>query len=285
MKTTLALLACATLTYSCMGPLQFKESDAEGLPLRFEKYQGEEPTDPEATEIYEPVPPKVVPGEGSQPPSDAIVLFDGTNLDQWVQKDTLNDLPDGTELKDWERITKGPAEWIINDDGSMTVRNQSGNISTKRSFGSVQLHLEWKSPADTLGIEQARANSGVFLQERYEVQILDNNDNSTYVNGQVASIYKQHIPLAMASRPSGEWNTYDIIFHAPEFTADSLLKKPATLTVFHNGVLVQDHRTLEGVTTYKGWPRYHVHGKAPIMLQDHEDNSRVSFRNIWVREL
>lgn len=268
MKTTLALLACATLTYSCMGPLQFKESDAEGLPLRFEKYQGEEPTKPEETEIYEPIPPRVVPGgEGNRPPSDAIVLFDGTNLEAWAH-------PDGR-----------PAEWILDGDGAVTVKDKSGDIVSRQEFGSIQLHLEWRSPAEIQREGQNRGNSGVFLQERYEVQILDNNDNPTYVNGQVASIYKQHVPLAMASRPSGEWNTYDIIFHAPEFTADSLLAQPATMTVLHNGVLVQDHRILEGTIKYIGWPEYEVHGKAPIRLQDHGDNSRVSFRNIWVREL
>jgi hypothetical protein len=237
------------------------------MPLRFEKYQGEEPTEPEATEIYEPVPPRVIPGEENQPPSDAIVLFDGSNLDAWAH-------PDGR-----------PVEWPLDGEGAVTVKDKSGDIVSRQEFGSIQLHLEWRSPAEIQREGQNRANSGVFLQERYEVQILDNNDNPTYVNGQVASIYKQHVPLAMASRPSGQWNTYDIIFHAPEFTADSLLAKPATMTVLHNGILVQDHRILEGTIKYIGWPEYEVHGKAPIRLQDHGDNSRVSFRNIWVREL
>lgn len=273
MKRIVTLIAFAIMITSCMGPAepsgqQAHESAATGLPLRLDKYQGEEPTTPEATEIYEPVPPRVIPGEGSLPPSDAIVLFDGSHMDHWQHKGSGE-----------------PASWILNGDGSMTVRDQSGDIATRQEFGSIQLHLEWSSPAEIQREGQNRGNSGVFLQERYEVQILDNNDNPTYVNGQVASIYKQFVPLAMASRPSGEWNTYDIIFHAPEFTTDSLLAKAASMTVLHNGVLVQDHRILEGTIKYIGWPEYEVHGKAPIVLQDHGDNSRVSFRNIWVREL
>lgn len=257
------------MTIACEGPEGANvQNRNQGMPLLFEKYQGkDEPTGPEATEIYEPVPPRVVPGESGAPPSDAIVLFNGTDLSAWAHRDGRD------------------AEWILNEDGSMTVKDKSGDIATKRSFGSIQLHLEWASPSEILGEKQSRANSGVFIQERYEVQILDNNENPTYVNGQVASIYKQHVPLAMASRPSGEWNSYDIIFHAPEFTQDSLLAKPATMTVLHNGVLVQDHKTLEGTIKYIGWPKYEVHGKAPLILQDHGDNSRVSFRNIWVREL
>ncbi len=231
-----------------------------------EKYQGEEPTTPEATEIYEPVPPKVTVDSNGLP-SDAIVLFDGTNLDEWISA------ADSTVAK-----------WHVNDDGSMTVKDKSGNIQTKRNFGSIQLHLEWKSPLPIMNEGQARANSGVFIQQRYEIQILDNNDNPTYTNGQVGAVYKQSVPLAMASAPTGEWNTYDIIFHAPEFEGENLTK-PAYVTVLHNGVLIQDHFEIEGTIKYIGWPKYEAHGKAPIILQDHQDNSRVSYRNIWVREL
>lgn len=167
----------------------------------------------------------------------------------------------------------------------MTVKDKTGDIQTKQSFGSMQLHIEWRSPAEIQGENQSRANSGVFLQSRYEVQVLDNNDNPTYVNGQVGSIYKQSIPLAMASVPSGEWNTYDIIFHAPEFDEAGERTKAGTITVIHNGVLIQDHFVLEGTTEYIGWPKNIAHGKAPLKLQDHQDNSRVSYRNIWVREL
>ena len=225
-----------------------------------------EPTKPEETEFYEPVPPKVSVTSGV--PSDAIVLFDGTSLDNWMSA------RDSTA-----------APWILNDDASMTVANKTGDILSKQSFGSIQLHLEWKSPADVQGENQSRANSGVFINNKYEVQILDNNDNPTYVNGQVAAIYKQHIPLAMASAPTGDWNTYDIIYHMPEFNEAGDKTKSGTLTVLHNGVLVQDHIEIKGTTEYIGWPKNNPHGKGPIRLQDHGDNSRVSYRNIWVREL
>ncbi|MEO9511036.1 MAG: DUF1080 domain-containing protein [Flavobacteriaceae bacterium] len=230
--------------------------------------QGKEPTKPEATEYYEPVPPKVAPGKNGSAPSDAIVLFNGENFNEWVGS------VDSTAVK-----------WHLNKDGSMMVKDKTGNIQTKKNFGSMQLHIEWRSPAEVQREGQNRGNSGVFIQQRYEVQVLDNNENPTYVNGQVGSVYKQAVPLAMASVPSGEWNTYDIIFHAPEFSRGGNLVKPATITVVHNGVLIQDHFILEGPTEYIGWPKYKAHGKAPLMLQDHNDNSRVSYRNIWVREL
>ena len=226
-----------------------------------------EPTEPEATEIYEPVPP-VVSIDEKGVPSDAIVLFDGTDFDEWISS-----------------IDSTAVQWHLNDDGSMTVKDQAGDIQTKRNFGDVQFHIEWRSPADVQRDGQNRGNSGVFLQNRYEVQVLDNNDNDTYVNGQVGSIYKQAVPLAMASAPSGEWNSYDIIYHAPEFDEDGVRTKPATITLMHNGVLVQDHVEIQGTTEYIGWPKNDPHGKAPIKLQDHRDNSRVSYRNIWVREL
>ena len=229
--------------------------------------QSKEPQKPEETEVYSPVPPKVaVNAQGV--PSDAIVLFDGTGLQEWISS------VDSTEAK-----------WHLNPDGSMTVRDKAGDIQTKRNFGSIQLHLEWRSPAAIQGSGQNRGNSGVFLQNRYEIQVLDNNDNPTYVNGQVGAIYKQSIPLAMASVPSGEWNSYDIVYHAPEFDAEGAKTKAATLTVFHNGVLIQDHYEIQGTTEYIGWPKNTPHGQAPLKLQDHRDNSRVSYRNIWVREL
>lgn len=231
--------------------------------------QQTEPTDPKATEFYEPAVPVVTSGTNGSAPSDAIVLFDGSNLDAWESA----------------RKEGGPAPWIINKDGSMTVANRTGNIRTKQSFGDVQLHIEWRSPKKVNGSGQSRGNSGVFLQDRYEVQVLDNNDNPTYVNGQVGSIYKQSTPLAMASVPTGEWNSYDIIYHAPEFNDSGIVTKKATMTVLHNGVLIQDHHILTGNTPYIGWPKYVRHGKAPLSLQDHGDNSRVSYRNIWIREL
>lgn len=226
-----------------------------------------EPTTPEETEFYKPVPPKVVPGTNGAAPSDAIVLFDGSNLDNWIStKDST------------------AAKWTLNKDGSMTVNNRTGDIQTKQNFGSVQLHIEWKSPAEVNGDGQHRANSGVFLSGMYEIQVLDNNNNDTYVNGQVGSIYKQHVPLAMASVPTGEWNTYDVIYHAPVFEKGQKVKS-GTITLIQNGVLIQDNVEIKGTTPYIGWPKNPPHGKGPLQLQDHGDNSRVSYRNIWVREL
>lgn len=225
----------------------------------------QEKIDPKLTEIWEPKVKKVIPGYNNAPPSDAIVLFDGSDFDSWTGKGDI-------------------VGWVLNEDGSMTVKPKTGAIKTKQSFGSIQLHLEWKSPLDTIGKKsQKRGNSGVFLQNRYEIQVLDNNDNETYSNGQVGSVYKQAIPLAMASVPTGEWNTYDIIFHQPEFDENGKVVKKATITVLHNGVLIQDHFVIQGPTVYRGEPSYKAHGKASIRLQDHGD--LVSYRNIWIREI
>ena len=148
----------------------------------------------------------------------------------------------------------------------------------------MQLHIEWRTPAEIVGEGQGRGNSGVFLMGKYEVQVLDSWQNPTYVNGQAASVYKQHIPLVNASRAPGEWQAYDIIFTAPRFGADGSVERPATLTVLHNGVVVQNHVTLKGPTVFRGTPRYEAHAdKLPIMLQDH--SNLISYRNIWVREL
>ncbi len=225
-------------------------------------------TKPKTTEVHEPIPAKVTTGKMNSAPSDAIVLFDGTNLDNWVgARDSL------------------AAKWILNKDGSMTVKNGSGDIQTKQNFGDIQLHIEWRNPATPRAKGQNRANSGVFFQGRYEVQVLDNYDNITYANGQAGSVYKQHIPLVNASKPSGEWQTYDIIYHAPKFDQIGRKTKSATVTVLHNGVLIQDHVVIYGTTEYIGIPKNNPHGKGPLKLQDHNDNSGVSYRNIWVREL
>lgn len=228
----------------------------------------EEPTKPEETEIWKPKPREVDPYGNNGVPSDAIVLFDGTNFDAWLSS------KDSTAVK-----------WILNKDGSMTVKDETGDIQTKKEFGSVQLHIEWKSSSEIRADGQNRSNSGVFLQSRYEVQVLDNNNNDTYVNGQVGAIYKQSIPLAKASVPTGEWNSYDIIYHAPEFDDTGKKTKSATITVLHNGVLIQDHFQIQGTTEYIGFPKNDPHKKAPLKLQDHQDNSGVSYRNIWIREL
>lgn len=273
MKYFLSVLCIFFLLLSCNKLVKepVKEEVAEEVDPRVivhEEYQGEEPTTPEETELYKPVPPIVFPYKNNGRPSDAIVLFDGSNLDQWMS------------VRD-----SAAADWYINRNGSMTVKDKAGDIRTKQNFGDVQLHLEWKSPEEIRMEGQNRGNSGVFLQGLYEVQILDNNNNDTYVNGQVGSIYKQHIPLAKASVPTGEWNAYDIVYHAPEFNEKGQKIKSGTMTVFHNGVLIQDHVEIKGTTPYIGWPKNPAHGKGPIILQDHQDDSRVSFRNIWVREL
>lgn len=265
------LLLAILLIVSCKEEVQvepIKPQEVSEPVIVHEEYAGEEPTEPEATEFYEPVPPRVEPYSQDGAPSDAIILFDGSGFDEWIMT------KDSTEVV-----------WHLNNDGSMTVKDKTGLIQTKRNFGDIQLHIEWRSPADVQREGQNRANSGIFLDGLYEIQVLDNNDNPTYVNGQVGSIYKQHIPLAMASVPTGEWNTYDVVYHAPVFNDEGKKIKSGTITLLHNGVLVQDHVELKGTTPYIGYPKNPPHGNGPILLQDHGDNSRVSFRNIWVREL
>jgi Domain of Unknown Function (DUF1080) len=231
--------------------------------------------DPKATEQWTPVPAVVSPGatEGA-PPSDAIVLFDGRNLDEWVTS------------KD-----HSPAGWTV-DHGALTVNKAAGNIETKRQFKNFQLHLEWRIPEGIRGEGQGRGNSGVFLastgpaDEGYEIQILDSFNNSTYVNGQAASVYKQAAPLVNAMRKPGQWQLYDIVWTAPSFDAGGTLKSPAFVTVFHNGVLVQNHFQLSGETRYVGNPIYRKYERAAIKLQAHGDPSPpISFRNIWLREI
>jgi len=232
---------------------------------------------PQDTEVYEPVPPVVTPGaNNAAPPSDAIVLFDGKNLDEWVF------------AKD-----KSPAKWTV-ADGVLTVNKTKGvgNIETKRAFKNYQLHIEWKIPENITGSSQARGNSGVFLastgpgDDGYELQVLDSYNNKTYVNGQAGSIYKQAIPLANPNRKPGEWQTYNVIWTAPTFNEDGSVKTPAYVTVLFNGVLVENHFELKGETRYIGKPFYKKYDTAPIKLQAHGDKSEpISFRNIWIREL
>jgi hypothetical protein len=232
--------------------------------------------DPKATEVWSPVPRVVTPGKTfADAPSDAIVLFDGKNLDQW---ESANDT---TKAAGWNVV-----------GGIMTVDKKAGNIQTKQRFMDYQLHLEYRIPENITGSDQARGNSGVFLASTgpgdagYEMQVLDNYNNKTYVNGQAASIYKQYPPLVNVCKKPGEWQTYDVIWTAPRFNEDGSLKSPAKVTAFHNGVLVQNNVELKGPTLYIGTPSYKAHGASPLKLQAHGDPSApISYRNIWLREL
>ena len=220
------------------------------------------------TEVWSPIPAEVYSISDSTAPDDAVVLFDGSDLSKWNAK--------------WSKKKSG---WKINEDGSVTVVfDGSGGIETKENFGSVQLHIEWKTSEDTSHKNQNRSNSGVFLQNRYEIQILDSYKSPTYVNGQAGSVYKQHIPLVNASRKPGEWQSYDIIFDAPKFDSNGIKVKPGYFTVFHNGVLIHNHVEIYGTTENVGAPKNIAHGDGPISLQNH-CCSQVSFRNIWVRKL
>ena len=232
-------------------------------------YPQPEPMRPGMTEFWTPQPKVVTPGDirTNSAPSDAIVLFDGKNLDAW------------------QSAEGGEAKWTVHD-GVFTVNKPSGDIITKESFGSFQLHLEWCVPKNITGSSQARGDSGVFLQDKYEVQILDNYNNETYANGQAGSIYKQVIPLANAMRKPGEWNVYDIIYTAPIFNEDGTYRVAPTVTVIQNGIVLLNHFTIRGTTEYIGHPKVVPHGDGPIRLQAHGDRSEpISFRNIWLRKM
>lgn len=228
---------------------------------------------PGMSEYYTPKPPVVTPGTVTSnavmsPPSDAIILFDGKDLSEWVSA-----------------RGGGEAEWDVHD-GVMTVNKQKGDIMTKRNFKDYQLHIEWMIPENITGEGQGRGNSGVYMQNKYEIQILDSYNSETYVNGQAGSIYKQSPPLVNSMRKPGEWNVYDIIYKAPTFTKEGKYRTYPTVTVIHNGVVVQNNATIIGTTEYIGFPKVAPHGDGPILLQSHGDPSEpISFRNIWIREL
>lgn len=223
--------------------------------------------DPKLTEYWDPQVRIVTPGKtNAEPPSDAIVLFDGKDASKWKSQ------KDG-----------GAVKWKL-EDGALVVVGGTGGIETKDAFGDCQLHIEWRTPAKVVGESQGRGNSGLFLMGKYELQILDSYNNRTYSNGQAGSIYKQTPPLVNASRGPGEWQAYDIIFTAPQFSEDGTVKTPARITVFHNGVLVQNNTTIWGATQYIGTPNYEKHNaKEPLALQDH--GNPMAFRNIWIRPL
>ena len=210
-----------------------------------------------------PQPPIVTPGKDNSPPSDATVLFDGTNLSKWKGKDS-------------------EAKWKV-EDGYMEVAPKSGDIETKDHFGNIQLHLEFASPTEIAGESQGRGNSGVFLMGRYEIQVLDNYDNLTYADGTVGAIYGQFPPLANSIKKPGAWNAFDIFWGTPIFEADDLVK-PAHVTVLLNGIVLHHYTELLGITSHKVLTEYEPHGaKGPIRLQNH--GNPVRFRNIWVREI
>ena len=217
----------------------------------------------EVTEIWQPT-PAVVSAPAGLPPSDAIVLFDGKNLSEW------------------QALKGGDAQWTVKN-GTLTVKPGSGDIVTKREFCDIQLHFEWQTPKPAADMQgQQRNNSGIFLQQRYEIQVLDSYNNPTYPNGQAGSVYKQTVPLVNATRAPGEWQTYDIIYQAPRFKGE-MRSSAGHVTVLHNGVVVQNHTQIQGSTEWIGAPQNVAHGCAPLQLQDH--GNLVSFRNIWVREL
>jgi 3-keto-disaccharide hydrolase len=208
-------------------------------------------------------PPVVDPGPPGGPPSDAIVLFDGKDLSHWKSE------------------RGGEAKWKLVDGGAVQV-NGTGSIVTKEEFGNVQLHVEWATPSEVKGSSQGRGNSGVYLQGRYEIQVLDSYNNKTYFNGQAGAFYGNFAPLVNASRGPGQWQTYDIIFHAPVPGGEGKDPRPGSFTVLHNGVLVQDHVPVKGAATtaakFTG-----VTAKGPLVLQDH--GNPVRYRNIWIRPL
>jgi hypothetical protein len=224
---------------------------------------------PTMTEIWDPEVKIIQPGITSvDAPSDAIILFNGNDI-----------------AEEWSDNRGNPSKWIVNN-GELVCVKGSGVIKTKRQFSNFQLHIEWKTPSEVSGESQGRGNSGVFLQERYEVQVLDSYENPTYRHGQAASIYKQFAPLVNASRKPGEWQSFDIIYTAPTFNSDTTTYfTPPRVTVLHNGVLVQNNVSLRGPTEYIGIPEYfiEVHGPGSLVLQDH--GNPVAYKNIWIREL
>jgi hypothetical protein len=254
-----ALMAVAIAQQSKPGDLGFTDTPMlPGLPWHVH--------DP-----ARPHPKVVTPGETpGAPPSDAIVLFDGKDLSQWTQAGRGADQGKMVE-----------ARWTMGN-GYFEVAGGTGNLLTRQKFGDCQLHIEWASPAVVKGTSQGRGNSGVLLMSRYEIQVLDAYNNPTYADGQASAIYGQWPPLANPARKPGEWNTYDILFEAPRFDGDKLLK-PAYVTVIYNGVMVHHHKELMGPMIYRQVAHYTPHGaEEALMLQDH-NGDLVRYRNIWIR--
>lgn len=266
-KTTI-LRGIVVFTLLCSAVcVAYGQERGRGQRAEKKEYPTPPPMKPEMTEFWTPQPKIVTPGPECADigaPSDAIILLDKKDRSEWKH--------DNGELSKWDF-----------DEGIMTVKPGTGQIRTIRNFGDFQLHLEWRSPSEVKGQSQGRGNSGVFLQGIYEIQILDNYENETYANGQAGSIYKQSPPLVNPIRKPGEWNTYDIIYTAPRFSKDGNIHTHGRVTVLFNGVLVQNNTLIQGTTEFIGLPKAKPHGDGPIILQDHGD--KVSFRNIWIREL
>ena len=218
-------------------------------------------------DMKRPLPRKVESGMNLPvpPPSDAVVLFDGSDVSKWRAADG------------------SAAKWAIKD-GALAAVPGGGQVFTRDGFGDIQLHIEWAAPTPARGKGQGRGNSGVFLMGKYEVQVLDSHENTTYPDGQAAAVYGQYPPLVNASRPAGEWQAYDIVFRRPRFRPDGSVAQPARITVLHNGVLVQDNSEIWGPTSWLKHQPYKSHpDRLPLSLQDH--GNPVLFRNIWLREL
>jgi hypothetical protein len=259
-KTSLTVAAVSVVVIGLLGMAPSAQAPPGNRAAELQKW----PVHGEAR----PMPPVVDPGPAGPPaavPADAVVLFDGRDLSGWT-------------------TAKGaPARWLVKD-GYMEVVKGAGSIQTVRGFGDCQLHVEWATPSPAVGSGQDRGNSGVFLMNTYEVQVLDSYQSKTYADGMAAALYGHYPPLVNVSRTPGEWQTYDIVFRAPRFDQTGAVMSPARFTVFHNGVLVHDAQELTGPTVHKARPPYKAHAdKLPIGLQDH--SHPVRFRNIWIREL
>ena len=254
-------ILATVLAFSCFSILNAQS--------KFTSYQDSITAEAAKLEIWANV-PEVKAGKFiNEAPSDAIVLYNGKDFSAFHGRDGK------------------PIGWKIDPDGALTDVKGAGDLITNESFGDCQLHVEFRTPALVKGAGQSRGNSGIYLMGLYEIQVLDSYKNPTYANGQAAAVYKQHIPLVNASREPGQWQAYDIIFKAPLFKEDGSLEKPATVTVLHNGVLVQNNVTIIGPTDWVRKPVYKKHlSKLPMFFQDHgDDGNPISYQNIWIRPL
>lgn len=256
----------------------------EPPPLDWEELSRTKPW--EVTEIEKDV-PIVTPADEARAPSDAVILFDGTDLSRWsatpfgegVRMDRNESFLESYRSADALR----PAQWRV-EDGTIVAEKETGAIASRQAFGDMQLHIEWQVPELEGKTGQQYGNSGIFLMGLYELQVLNSYENPTYANGQAGSIYKQHVPLVNASKAPGTWQAYDVLFTAPRYSDSGTLISPAMVTVLHNGILIQYNSVIQGPTVFIGEPYYIAHpSKMPLVLQDHD--SPVRYRNIWVREL